>query len=166
MHFQGAFGRMWSRSYSVMFWGEFLFYLSLSREAEITFGILSCCLPVIPRFFRHFNFRLPFRPSSISRAWKRGSPINPSPVNLTAGKNSVPGRALSSSQKIKGTYFELDERSDDRVLLKNARSAESCSYSAEASAAGDRNTNDQEDLERGTPESGIRKMVRIETKSC
>lgn len=146
--------------------GKFIYYLSLFRVVEITCGILCGCLPVIPRFFTHFNFRLPFRLSFISRAWKRGSPVNLSPFNSSAGKSSVLERASWSSQKIKGTYLELGERSDDRVLLKNARSAESCSYSAEASAVGDRNTKDQEDLERGVPESGIRKMVRIETTSC
>lgn len=166
--YEGVSWGIWTYVVSVLqcyFWGEFLFYLSLFRAAEISCGILCGCLPVIPRFFRHFNFRLPFRLGSISHAWKRGSPINPSPVNSTAGKHSVPGRASWSSQKIKGTYLELDKRSDHRLLLKNARSAENCSYSAEASAAGDRNTKDQDDLERGVPESGIRKMVRIETLS-
>ena len=138
------------------------FCLSSLRAAELACGILSGCLPVLPRFFNHLNFRFPYTLHSISHAWKRGYDTNSSSATSIARKYPAPKRAPWSSQEIESLYLERLQRSDDRLSPTNARCGESCSYSAESSAAEDSNTGNEKDLEQGIRAFGIQKMDRVE----
>ncbi|MCJ1424380.1 hypothetical protein MMC29_002268 [Sticta canariensis] len=130
--------------------------------AELACGILSGCLPVLPRFFNHLNFRLPYTLHSISNAWKRVSQTNSSSATSITRKCPAPKRAPWSSQETEGLYLERLQRSDDRLSPANASCGESCSYSAESSAVEDSNTENEKDLEQGVRAFGIQKMDRVE----